>query len=387
MSVRKELLYNDGEGLDFNDLNNAQRYMRSALYDGVLGYLARQHELDNNYGPTLNGPQSLRILGNSLAPSITGSSLVVTVGKGTCGQHNAGGMSTSGATVGDDVNFIWHDFDTSVETATFTSGAASGSNPRWDILQAKIDHTTGAAETRDFEDATTHALSSVSFDKERQTRLTMSIKAGTAAGSPTEPDPDSGYVKLFAWRIETSATAITAANFRDYRMPVGLRIIDITGRLMARTGGFTESSDGVLVADGASTRTAIAMPQCGGAPWRTGRVVAVGLASDTVAGSGASAILANADYGVNPYTSATLLDVSASLIDNTAGFAYRAVSLMDQAVWMDGTHAPSIVGSTDLQVFGTPTILTSLHKLELRLASGATHADTFSWARFYVAGG
>lgn len=380
MSVRKELLYNDGEALDYNDLNNAQRYMRSALNDGVLSWLARTHELDQGAGSTLNSGTYLSVVGNSMYPSITGSSLVVTVTLGPCGQHASGADRS-----GDDVYMIWHYFDPTIETYSFTSGAADATNPRWDILQAKIDHTTGASETRDFKDATTGVLSSQSMNKERQTRLTMSIKAGTAAGSPTQPTPDAGYVKLFAWRIEAAATAITAANFRDYRMPIGLRIVDVHGHAMSRTGGFTESSDGALVADGMSTCTAIASPQTTG-PWRSGRVVAVGLASDTVAGSGATAVLSTTEYGVYPYTQATLLDVSSSLIDNTGGFAFRGLLLVDQPIWMDGTSAPSIQGASDFAAFGVATVKTALKKLELRIASGATHADVFAWARFYVAG-
>ncbi len=383
MSVRKELLFNDGEALDYNDLNNAQRYMRSALYDGVLSHLARTHESDDWYGTqTLGGPAYLSVLGNGLAPSITGSSLVVSVASGECGQHGAGAISS--ANLGDDVNMIWHAFDTALAGTTyqFTSGAADATNPRWDILQAQITHAAGASETRD-SSTVGGVLSSVSFNKERQTVLTMSIKAGTAAASPTEPSADSGYVKLFAWRIEAAATAITAANFRDYRMPVGLRVIDMPARLWPRTGGYTESSDGMLVADGASTRTAQASPW---GHWRTGRLVAVGLASDTVAGSGATALLTKTNYAVNPYTNTTLLDCSSSLIDNTGAFAFRGLLLTDQAIWMDGTNCPSVQGASDFAVYGSPTSKTTLYKLDLRIASGATHADTFAWARFYVAG-
>lgn len=383
MSVRKELLFNDGEALDYNDLNNAQRYMRSALYDGVLAQLARTHESSDWYGTqNIGGPSFLSVLGNGLAPTITGSSLVVSVASGECGQHGAGGVLS--ANLGDDANMIWHGFDTSLAGTTyqFTSGAADATNPRWDILQAKIDHTTGGAETRD-SSTVGGVLSSASFDKERQTRLTMSIKAGTAAASPTEPTPDSGYVKLFAWRIEALATAITADNFRDYRMPVGMTIIDMPARLWPRTGGFTESSDGMLIADGASTRTAQASPW---GHWRTGRLVAVGLASDTVAGSGATALLTKTNYAANPYTQATLLDCSAALLDNTAAFAFRGRILTDQAIWMDGTNCPSVQGASDFAVYGSPTVKTTLYKLDLRVASGATHADTFAWARFIVAG-
>lgn len=384
MSVRKELLFNDGEALDYNDLNNAQRYMRSAIGDGLLAQLARVHETQDWYGTnSLGGPAFLSVLGNGLAPTITGSSLVVSVASGECGQHGAGAITS--ANLGDDVNMIWHGFDTALAGTTyqFTSGAADATNPRWDILQARITHASGASETRD-SSTTGGVLSSQSFNKERQTVLTMSIKAGTAAASPTEPTPDSGYVKLFAWRIEATATAITAANFRDYRMPVGLTIIDMPARLWPRTGGFTESSDGVLVADGASTRTAQASP--GPKLWRTGRLVAVGLASDTVAGSGATALLTTTDYGVYPYTNTTLSDLSASLIDNTAGFAFRGKLLHDVAIWMDGTNCPSVQGASDFAVYGSPTVKTSVKKLDLRVASGATHADTFAWARFYVAG-
>ena len=80
------------------------------------------------------------------------------------------------------------------------------------------------------------------------------------------------------------------------------------------------------------------------------------------------------------------LDRLRALLDNTAAFAFRGRILTDQAIWMDGTNCPSVQGAADFAVYGSPTVKTSLLRLDLRLASGATHADTFGMARFYVAG-
>lgn len=110
---------------------------------------------------------------------------------------------------------------------SFTLDAnTSGSVYRRDILQAKIDtESTTTSTSRDFKDATTGVVTSQSVDKRRVQNVLVSIKKGTdqssaANADANEPAPDSGYVKLYSFRIDNAGTA-SIANDWDYNLPIG----------------------------------------------------------------------------------------------------------------------------------------------------------------------
>ena len=387
MGVIKEVKFNDGQEANFDDIVELQRFMRSALFDGVLANLARLTDTDFGGSSGLLGGAYLSILGNAAAPSITGSSLVVTIGGGMVGQLGSGGVIA--ANQGDDVDFIWHYLSAARgDTMSYASAAAHATNARWDILQAKIDHVDDGSATRHFEDTgPAYTKTSQPFNRRRSTRFTASVKKGVEDGSEAVPSPDAGYVKLFAWRIPATATAIAAADFRDFRMPLGFRAIDVLASEVPRTTGWTTNSDGQITADGAGARTFNVDPLRGGAPWRTGRLLAVGLTSDVVAGSGASAVLNQVNYANTPASGVTAkATLTSDLITAAGGARFRGKVLTDQALWLDGTNAPTVQGAADFVPLGAPTTITTLRKMILTVTSGATHADKFLMARFYVAG-
>lgn len=379
-NIISELLYNDGEALDYNDLNNAQRHARSMLYDGVHGTLARVVERD--YQPhVVSATEHAWTIGNGCQPYVSASTLTVSFTPGAIGQK------ASGVPDGTDPLFLWYHMG--LAEVSLTAGAADATNPRWDIVQIKIEHAEGSAETRDFS-TTAGVLSSVSFSKRRRTRLTASIKAGTAAASPTEPTPDAGYVKLCAIHIAATATVITPTTVRDYRMPVGYRVIDlIPGIHCALDSEWVHDISGMVTSDNNATpRRIFAYPQFG-APFASGRLLAVGVSADQQ-NTGGTAILQSYNFGTVTLTPATVLDISASVLSTTD--RYMEVALWDSAIWMDGTSAPSCQGGAgNASGYGEATIgaglsTTTMNKLVLKITNAANSQDTIKFIRFIVAG-
>ena len=379
-NIISELLYNDGEALDYNDLNNAQRHARSMLYDGVHGTLARVVERD--YQPqAVSSTGHAWTIGNGCQPYVSASTLTVSFTPGAIGQK------ASGVPDGTDPLFLWYHMG--LAEVSLTAGAADATNPRWDIVQIKIEHTEGTAETRDFS-TTAGVLSSVSFSKRRRTRLTASIKAGTAAASPTEPTPGAGYVKLCAIHIAATATVITPTTVRDYRMPVGYRVIDmVPGVHCSLDSQWTVDISGQVTADNNATpRRIYAQPQIG-VPFASGRLLAVGVSCDQVS-TGGTALLQRVNWADTALATTTVKDISASVLGTTS--AYREVALWDEAIWMDGSSSPSCQGGAGNAsgygeaTIGAPASLTTMNRLWLKVTNAANSQDIVAFIRFIVAG-
>lgn len=379
-NIVSELLYNDGEALDYNDLNNAQRHARSMLYDGVHGTLARVVERD--YQPqAVSSTGHAWTIGNGCQPYVSASTLTVSFTPGAIG------FKASGVPDGTDPLFLWYHMG--LAEVSLTAGAADATNPRWDIVQIKIEHAEGTSETRDFS-TTGGVLSSVSFNKRRRTKLTASIKAGTAAASPSEPTPDAGYVKLCAIHIAATATVITPTTVRDYRMPVGYRVIDmIPGLHCGRDTQWSVDVTGMVTGDGNATpRRLYATPQLG-TPFASGRLLAVGVSAD-LAGAGATAELQRVNWATTSFSATTVKDISANVLSSTD--RYMEVALWDEAIWMDGSSAPSCQGAAgNANGYGEATVgaglsTTTMNKLWLKIATGASSADIIKFIRFIVAG-
>ncbi|MBP8274770.1 MAG: hypothetical protein KAY59_10085 [Acidobacteria bacterium] len=374
-----EILVTLGEEGDQDDFNNMQRHLRSQLNDGVYGPLARVVERD--YLPqVVSSTGHAWTIGNGAQPFVSASTLAVSFTAGLLGQR----VSVPDGT---DPGFLW--YHCGIGEVSLTAGAADATNPRWDIVQIKIEHVEGTSESRDFEDAA-GVLTTTATNKRRRTQMTATIKAGTAAAIPTEPSPDAGYVKLCAIHIAATATVITPTTVRDYRMPVGYRVIDLLpGQHCYADPQFTVGGYGTVTGDGNATpRVVRAMPQMG-APFMSGRLLAVGVTSD-LDGAGATALLRRYNAATVGTSVTTVKDISASVLG--AADRYREVALWDEAIWLDGSPSPSCQGGAGNATgygeatIGAPTTLTSLNKLELELSTGVSSLDTFGVIRFIVAG-
>lgn len=264
-NISREVLFNDGEDLEYGDLNNVQRFLRSALYDQTVSPLARIVRDDTS-------PVSsyLYCLGSSMQPFVTNNSRL---------QFQAGTIFQylGGAIDGLDPQFLSYYFDGTEWSASFagdggvvTMATADATNPRIDMVQVKLEQSTVeiAAVSRDFKDGTTGALSSQTFRKVRNVKATFSIKNGTPAANPAEPTPDAGYVKLCSYWVSAASTSIAQdSKVFDYRVPVGLRGYSqfaAIGALYA-PGNWTAAADGSLTAAGAN----VLLLPC---PVTTGRV-------------------------------------------------------------------------------------------------------------------
>ena len=374
-----EILANLGEEATLGDFNDAQRHLRSQLLDGVHGPLARVVERD--YLPqVVSSTGHAWTIGNGAQPFVSASTLTVSFTAGWLGQR----ISVPDGT---DPGFLW--YHCGIGEVSLTAGAADATNPRWDIVQIKIEHVEGTAESRDFKDAS-GVLSTTSTNKRRRTQMTATIKAGTAAASPTEPTPDSGYVKLCAIHIAATATVITPTTVRDYRMPVGYRVIDlIPGVHCARDTQWAVDVSGMVTGDGNVTpRRLYAMPQMG-APFASGRLLAVGVSADQV-NTGGTAILQRVNWATSALSTTTVKDISASVLSTTD--RYMEVALWDEAIWMDGSSSPSCQGGAGNAsgygeaTVGAPLTATTMNKLWLAITTAASSADTIKFVRFIVAG-
>jgi hypothetical protein len=127
---------------------------------------------------------------------------------------------TPGTITGDAPTFLIYRLASDELGTVFDVG--DGTHPRIDAVFIKLDEVDGDPVTRDFEDATTHALSSQTFNKQKQVRLTKLVVKGTPAASPTAPANQAGYARYGEVYIPAAWNAvIDPDNFRDSRQPIG----------------------------------------------------------------------------------------------------------------------------------------------------------------------
>lgn len=207
-TVRGEVLFNDTEGADFRDQNDMQRIIRRALAEEFL---------QGTFGYDTSGSLPLRTFGQGLLPMEGGgSNMNIKIGKGPCVHllTDPGDGGTGTAIYG---AVLFH----KRTVTTITVDTADPTNPRWDIISAKLEILSGGSQTRKFRTNPTTNPSSQSFNKERQYKLTLTYTPGTPAGSPAEPSVPSGEVKIA--RIEVAALQTNLDYPVDFRVPAGTR--------------------------------------------------------------------------------------------------------------------------------------------------------------------
>lgn len=221
--------YNDGEGLDYNDLNSMGREFLARILDSMLehkaGRLAADDDPDmwfENDGEDVN-LSSLVYTMTGGDCVLTGSGTDITIGCGTLFQK-VGGFSGTEAT------FLPFQVLSGEGDVVLTIGAGHATNPRIDIIQVKLEWETGGSVSRDFEDAVTRELTTTTPNKSRRVKATFSVKAGTAsATTPDYPAPDTGYAMIGAVRVPAlwatgfspDATGGSNAIIRQCTIPMG----------------------------------------------------------------------------------------------------------------------------------------------------------------------
>lgn len=205
--MSNELLYNDGEGLDFNDLNGMQRLMRRELYDEFL------RDLLWNPGD-VESAATLRPVGQALG-------LPNPVGAGSVTPARGQVIFDPGSDPGSPDYRYLTAYCPGTQSFTITANALGGT--RYDLICAKIAQVYGSSESRDFKDATTGALSTVSENKRRTGTLTLQYVTGTVI--TTDPAVPAGYTKI--GRVEVSNGTSVVAKYTDYRVPAGSTLIHV----------------------------------------------------------------------------------------------------------------------------------------------------------------
>ena len=363
MSIFKECLFNDGEGLDFGDLNNASRYLRSQFLD-TLAMWAKVGLFD-----ALPNPTYCWAAGNGGAP-VAGGGLAL--------GNNSGVIFQAGVGVADGTDPKFLAYYLAANEIQTTFAAADPTNSRIDLVAIKLDYVSDADVTKDFKDAVTSVVTSQTMHTSRSVRVQTAVVAGTPSASPLMPLAPAGYVPWAALLIPAGATSALATNVYDHRMPVGLKSYDIIGNQMSPdvSGGVDRwalTSFGGRNSDAINALTTQAI-----APASWGRIVAVGLSSDNGNHSAQTAKLWQVNL-VNGGNLNQIVDLSAFLVPAHSGPIYQETSFLIAPIWCDGTAA-QYANQSNLSSALNP-------RAALRYVSNSTtHNDTVYAARFLIAG-
>ncbi len=232
----KQVLYNDGEGITYGDLNDMQRYLESKIWEqiihnsiGSISIVSADRDLDMGGQDGTDHPSSRAYCLNPGAAYLRNGSVYpnkVQIAPGTLLQKIA-------ASTGNDPGLIAYTF---VGTEEWTLTAGNAANPRVDLLQMKLEYVSSDLQSRDFEDASTRIVTTTSMSKKRRVQCTLSVKAGTPAVSPFIPEPDAGYVPVGSvmvpanWNTATGdlhfgddTGSATTATVQDQRMPINVK--------------------------------------------------------------------------------------------------------------------------------------------------------------------
>jgi hypothetical protein len=234
----KQVLYSDGEGISFGDLNDMQRYLESKIWEQIVhNSIAVVNTLttSTNDRDIQFGGQDGSNHPTTWAYCLNPGSAYLRPGSANNKIQIAPGVLLQKLAVltGDDPQVIAYTF-AGTEEFTLTNGDAT--NPRVDLFEMKLEYITADLQSRDFEDATTRIVTSTSTNKKRRVQCTLQVKTGTPAASPVIPDPDTGFVPIgFAVVGETWTTAGNAPIYgiptvssgqvviHDLRVPVSIK--------------------------------------------------------------------------------------------------------------------------------------------------------------------
>lgn len=393
----RRVLFNDGEGIDPEDLNNLGLFFQesivgnllgSAVPDGIADPLSPGDVLDLNSGSAWN----------QLGLDYTGLVLAPFPG---CAYVGSTGVANQLYTVpGPIVLPLGEPFSAGSDPlwcmrlpqVTLTTAVGHATLVRFDLVEIAASAVDADPTPRDFEDAATRAHSSANLNKTRRLSFEIRIKQGTpGAGYPA---PTAGAFAIAAIRIPaTHNAAHSTDNLRDLRVPLGnVDQIDVLPKDFYLTGANPWAvADGSFAAFANATGTDPIYIPCPIAA-KSARLIGVGLYG--TAGPSAACGLYRMLHG-----GATQLIADTADLFDTAGYRVRSmVQLMDDAdtggAIYPGTRAAGTRIGTPIWADGTPSGVANLRsadpgptvgRLALRVASEDVASVAF--ARFYLAKG
>lgn len=218
MASTKTVLFNDGEVMSFADLNLISQGATKRAWD-VPGYAdtmgdALPRIIDGeDFGDCFDTPDvqlgGVYTKGGGLQPSSSG--LDSNIGAGFVGgyYHNLPPSSFG-------PKMRWA-FITKAAAIGFTHVPTGVGLFRWDYVEVECNENDSDAESQDFKDEVTGAISTSSLSKRRSLELTFSVNQGTPGADPIFPTLTSGKKVVCAFKVSDTAIVET----RDLTWPFG----------------------------------------------------------------------------------------------------------------------------------------------------------------------
>lgn len=212
-STVNEVLWNDGEAITLTDLENMQQFVKAFLLDQGVAQLGAYDGQDGLQPSTNMSKFALcpRPVAGYVKP--TANAREITNNPGMVYQWIS--VSTPTGLTSELLAYQLAQDELKVAAATNTSG-----NPRIDALCVKLSTTAGPTVSRDFEDATTHVVSSQSMSVVTTVQMQFQLVQGTAASHPVSPSIPSGYCVYAYVLVPNSAGVLTYDQVWDARLPM-----------------------------------------------------------------------------------------------------------------------------------------------------------------------
>lgn len=223
------VLFQDGGGIDTDDLNGAASRGLAVLWDQVIRELIPNRAIataaneDTQIDMTAI-PYALALTTMGARPVQGTTFQRVRITRGTLMQ------AIVATPTGAEPAVLGFSFSGNDELII---AAGDPSNPRVDLIQMKLEYVEDTAPARYFEDAVSRAKTTVTANTRRRVKCTLSLKQGTPGASPVYPTPDTGccviaglvvgagWVNAFQPKIADSAGAELVIH--DQRMPLRVR--------------------------------------------------------------------------------------------------------------------------------------------------------------------
>ena len=420
------LLFNDGEGLTHDDLNDLQQLLLDKVISHHIhggAFLGRSQssllaktssEGADPFGPGLPSQADLYspfIMNGIIRPFDNGGGLPVqTVGSGAFVLENGlltqrTNPNTPGTAFAESPIMLTMALDDEERTMgdDITANPAPGAgNPRWDTWGVRIGYgTDDNSESRDFKDAITGALSTSVLNKRRRLILETEFVTGPQSATFDMATLSAGFVPLMTLRrpVGEVTSAISVDDIYYHVYPMRLGVEDVMGQDLFYEGVTGSAWDrdvfgrGSLVKGPAGSEALYAVPRTIDG---SKRIVAVGvLAAD--AGNDFSV-----EIGRYRYSATTGLPTFTSLVDLDAGSGVGNINGSQDGfqmngeaqwspttakrlpIWGNGTHRGPLFNQT--RFGGVPASNTAgLDKLAVRLDPDGNWSSTaeISLVRFY----
>lgn len=351
---------NDGEEVTFGDLSNISLFLGARFMDQILAKTIPYLPNGNFEGdPAFQGEYGKSI--GFTAANRARAFCLMTGGAYPWVGTGYGGLSVLATNqvgfapgtilqlIGDD------DTGTDAQLLPFTFkgnevlsiAANTSGNPRVDLIEIALSYVQNGSQSRDFEDATTGANTTVSVNKTRQVQCVYQIKQGTPAASPVMPTPDAGFCALGAVVVNAGyaiTTQIVAgvdtggagAVLYDHRIPLGaVRSYIVPASLMLSVNNFALTGTPADSRQASATSATLWIP-CPGA--HSGRLLGIGLLSQIPGASIPTAKIGRLAYSGSAYTFTEIASVS-NLVGALAG--HTQIYMLEPLDQIESDHVPS----------------------------------------------